>query len=140
MRRFGMGVMPTVKVRVRSRFPRRGMGQDDWSGSLDLTGGSTFDPTQVYTPPAATIGTFNPLQTASGGVSLASILPTVLAATPSIETGAAQIIKANNTPGIAVSGVVGGQGTAVGTSTGSSSGLLLLLVAAGIAFAIFAGK
>ena len=63
MRRFGMGVMPTVKVRVRSRFPRRGMGQDDRSGSLDLTGGSTFDPTQVYTPPAATIGTFNPLQT-----------------------------------------------------------------------------
>ena len=135
MRRFGMGVMPTVKVRVRrSQFPRRGMGQDI-DPSMTESPNRITNPIRLPTPMVA-----YPLPQPAGGVSLATILPSVLAATPGIETGAAQIIKANNTPGIAVSGVVGGQGTAVGTSTGSSSGLLLLLVAAGIAFAIFAGK
>lgn len=61
------------------------------------------------------------------GFSGAQALAQSLAAAPSILTGVAQVVKAQNTPGIAVSGVVGGQGTALGTSTGASGGLILLL-------------
>ena len=139
--RFGMGIMPTVKVRVRSRFPRRGMGQDDWSSSIDLTGGSTFDPTQVYTPPAATIGTFNPLQTASGGVSLASAFAHECwqlhrALKPARHKSSRPTIRLESRSPEWWEG----REPPLGTSTGSSGKLALLLVAAGIAFAIFAGK
>jgi hypothetical protein len=134
MRRFGMGVMPTVKVRARrSQFPRRGMGQD-----IDPSMGISQSDYESDQAPDPYGGVSTP--TPAGGVSLATILPSVLAATPGIETGAAQIIKANNTPGIAVSGVVSGQGTAVGTSTGTSSGLIFLLIAAAVGFALIAGR
>lgn len=47
------------------------------------------------------------------------------AATPSILTGVAQVVKASNTPGIAYSGVVTNSSQ---VATSSSSGLLLLVV------------
>ena len=90
MRRFGMGVMPTVKVRARrSQFPRRGMGQD-----IDPSMGISQSDYESDQAPDPYGGVSTP--TPAGGVSLATILPSVLAATPGIETGAAQIIKIGN--------------------------------------------
>jgi hypothetical protein len=135
MRR-GIGATQVVLVRRKRSFPRRGLGQDDKSSFASVNGisqsdyesdqNAALDP--VYAP-ASPVNSLNP------NVALA----TSLAAAPSILTGVAQVIKAQNTPGIAVSGVVSGAGSAVGTSTGSSAGLLLLLVVGMVAWAAMKG-
>ena len=149
MRR-GIGATQVVLVRRRkSAFPRRGMGQDDgsslsflssadplqgdYSVSSDLTG-DTFD-----MPGSTILPSYLPGSTASASSPAFNSNTALLAgltAAPSILTGVAQVIKANNTPGISVSGVVGGAGTAVGTSSGAGSLLLLLAIGAGLLFAV----
>lgn len=144
MRR-GIGATQVLIVRrKKSAFPRRGMGQDDGSSdaAFEAINGislsdyesdqdAALDPINFSAAsPSSSLATFNPN----------AALTTSLAATPSILTGVAQVIKANNTPGIAVSGVVGtGTGTtALGTSSSGSGGLLLLLAIG--AAAVFAMK
>ena len=124
MRR-GIGATQIILTRRRrSAFPRRGMGQDPSADQFLADNGITLD--QYYADQGS--GPSLPVSAPSvNAINPNVALATSLAAAPSILTGVAQVIKAQNTPGIAVSGVVGGAGTAVGTSTGTSGGLLLLI-------------
>lgn len=133
-----------VKVVRRGKFPRRGLGDDgdflddssdplqgSYTVSSDLTG-DTFD-----MPASAVAPSFLQGSTPSSSLNLSQVLNPVLAATPSILTGVAQVVKANNTPGIAVSGVTSGT---TGTTSGISGGFVLLALLGIVGLAVFSGR
>ena len=109
MRR-GIGSQPVMIMR-KSRFPR---------------GPASFFSHPVQVPLPASGG---PIKCGMGQ-NEEDDTAILAAATPSILTGVAQVVKAANTPGIAVSGVTT---NATSVQTASSSGLLLILALAGVA-------
>jgi hypothetical protein len=128
-RRFGMGAQTILLVKRRG-FPRarRGLGQDDFASQYGITQAEYNADQAGYTP--------------SSSSSFSNYMPEItaaLAATPAILGGAAQVIKASNTPGLPYAGIVGGTSgvAAPSVSLSGSSGWVVglgLLVIAAFAF------
>ena len=132
MNGFGLGAInapspfaraPRYRLVKKSKFPGRGLGQDDDDSDLGISE-SDYESDQYVAPVTATssANAFNP--------NLA--LTAALQAAPSILQGTAQVVKAANTPGQPISGVVtsaSGVGTAASPSGGS---LLLILLLVGV--------
>ena len=122
-RRSAMRGMGASVVIVKKRaFPLRGLGQDDVSEyDAGYQEGAMYGQTQAPQAPSQA----------------PALIAASLTAMPSILTGVAQVVKAQNTPGIAVSGVVSGNSSTLGTTAGSSSGLLILLLLLGVGAVAF---
>lgn len=125
----GMPGAPRYRLVKKSKFPGRGLGQDptEIDPSMGISESDYESDQSIYTPPAApSVNALNP--------NLA--LTSALASAPSILTGVAQVVKASNTPGQPISGVVT-SASGVGTTAGPSGGslLLLLLLVGGLALA-----
>lgn len=131
-RRFGMGAQTLILVK-RHGFPRRrGLGQDDGDGGITDAEYASDQADYAANTPAVASTPINYTPEIQAGIT----------ALPSILTGVAQVVKASNTPGIAVSGVVSGasanslvSGTGLGVTASSPILVLGLLVVVGL-FAI----
>jgi hypothetical protein len=130
MNRIGLGAGTVVIVKKR-HFPRRGLGQDD--GDTD-TGDVTWQSPDGSLPSYGIYGAV-----ASPVAAPTTQTPNYLSALPGLLTGVAQVVKAENTPGQPISGVVGagtgvaGTGVGVGVGSGSVAPILLLLILGGFA-------